>query len=83
MSAGHRLQDINLRSLHECCGLVAQDTQLFGANIEENVAYGLEEDEYTEADLQAALEKANAWEYVSKVRKTPSWPRSWASFSLL
>ena len=37
-----------------CAGLVAQDTQLFGANVQENIAYGLEPDEYTLADLQQA-----------------------------
>ena len=35
---GLRLGDINLRSLHMNTGLVAQDTQLFGKNIEENIA---------------------------------------------
>ena len=35
---GLRLSDINLRSLHMNTGLVAQDTQLFGKNIEENIA---------------------------------------------
>ena len=35
---GMRLSDINLRSLHMNTGLVAQDTQLFGKNIEENIA---------------------------------------------
>ena len=35
---GRELRDINLRSLHENTGLVAQDTQLFGANVKENIA---------------------------------------------
>ena len=29
-----------IRSLHDMTGLVAQDTQLFGNNVEENIAYG-------------------------------------------
>lgn len=66
---GRRLSDINLRSLHLNTGLVAQDTQLFGKNIEENIAYGLDKDEYNENDLRVAAEKANAWEFISKFKQ--------------
>ena len=65
---GMRLDDINLRSLHMNTGLVAQDTQLFGKNIEENIAYGLEKDEYNEADLKLAAQKANAGEFIEKFK---------------
>eukprot|EP01052_Picozoa_sp_SAG31_P012904 SAG31_NODE_764_length_12262_cov_26.578887_10_plen_304_part_00 len=63
---GRELRDINLRSLHDNTGLVAQDTQLFGANVKENIAYGLEPDEYTHADLQRAAERSGAAEFINK-----------------
>jgi ABC-type multidrug transport system fused ATPase/permease subunit len=37
---GHKLTELNLRSVHRQCGLVAQDTQLFGSSIRDNIAYG-------------------------------------------
>ena len=60
------MKEINLRSLHEMTGLVAQDTQLFGNNVEENVAYGLDKDQYTQQDLEEACRRANAWEFIEK-----------------
>jgi ABC-type multidrug transport system fused ATPase/permease subunit len=63
---GRDIREINLRSLHEMTGLVAQDTQLFGNNVEENVAYGLEKDQYTLEDLETACKRANAWEFIEK-----------------
>jgi ABC-type multidrug transport system fused ATPase/permease subunit len=38
---GRDIRDMELRSLHSVVGLVAQDTQLFGGTIEENIAYGV------------------------------------------
>ncbi len=38
---GRDIRDLELRSLHSVVGLVAQDTQLFGGTIEENIAYGV------------------------------------------
>ena len=35
---GVPLRALNLRSLHHSMGLVAQDTQLFGSTVEENIA---------------------------------------------
>ena len=45
-------------------GLVAQDTQLFGGTVEENIAYGLDTSEYTQEDLEAAADRANAREFI-------------------
>ena len=45
-------------------GLVAQDTQLFGVTVEENIAYGLDTSEYTQEDLEAAADRANAREFI-------------------
>jgi ABC-type Fe3+/spermidine/putrescine transport system ATPase subunit len=54
---GTPLGDLNLRSLHRHTGLVAQDTQLFGTTVEENITYGLEPDEYSPAELEEAARR--------------------------
>lgn len=50
---GTPLSQINLRSLHRHTGLVAQDTQLFGSTVEDNIAYGLEPDECVSKQLSS------------------------------
>ena len=62
---GVDIRDINLRSLHRHMGFVMQSTQLFGGTLLENITYGLEEDEYTFEDVQAAADNANAHEFIS------------------
>eukprot|EP00039_Didymoeca_costata_P007517 m.100707 g.100707 ORF g.100707 m.100707 type:complete len:916 (-) comp13720_c0_seq5:44-2791(-) len=67
---GDNLKEVNLRSYHEQCGLVAQDTQLFACSIRENICYGLEKEfesgKLTMADIVKAAEDANAHEFISK-----------------
>ena len=46
--------------------LVFQDTELFSSNIRENVSYGLENK--SDAEIISALQKANAYEFVSKFK---------------
>lgn len=46
--------------------LVFQDNELFSTTIIENVAYG--KDDATEKEIIAALEKANAWEFVKNFK---------------
>lgn len=46
--------------------LVFQDNELFSTTILENVAYG--KDDATEKEIIAALEKANAWEFVKNFK---------------
>lgn len=59
---GQDLCSINLRSFHEQIGIVTQDTQLFNASIEENIAYGLES--YTKEELFEASRNANAHDFI-------------------
>jgi len=54
---------LNVKWLHDQMGLVAQDTQLFGTTIEENITYGLEH--YTQEQMVAAAKLANAHEFIS------------------
>ena len=55
--------DVNLQWMHGHMGLVAQDTQLFGATIEQNITYGLES--YSMEQVIAAARLANAHDFIS------------------
>ena len=59
------LQEFNLQSLRKAMGIVSQDTFLFNDSIKNNIAYG--KPEATEAEIIAATQKANAYEFVSKL----------------
>ena len=49
-------------------GLVAQDTELFARTIQENISYGLDESEYTQADVIAAAKKAQAHDFITEMK---------------
>lgn len=51
--------------------IVAQEPILFSGSVRENVTYGLEPSEYTEEDLVNALKAANAWKFITEVKKFP------------
>jgi len=59
------LREFNLQSLRKAMGIVSQDTFLFNDSIKNNIAYG--KPEATEAEIIAATQKANAYEFVSKL----------------
>eukprot|EP01119_Soliformovum_irregulare_P014910 TRINITY_DN4132_c0_g1_i1.p1 TRINITY_DN4132_c0_g1~~TRINITY_DN4132_c0_g1_i1.p1 ORF type:complete len:878 (-),score=215.90 TRINITY_DN4132_c0_g1_i1:50-2683(-) len=61
---GTNLRDINPRSYCRCIGVVSQETQLFNATIEENIAYGVTD--YTHEQLIAASTDANVHQFVSE-----------------
>ncbi len=62
---GHDLRDLSLRSLRSHLGYVSQEPFMFGGSVRENVAYGRPEVEETE--LETALRKAGAWEFVREL----------------
>ena len=62
---GHDVQDVSVRSLRSHLGYVSQEPFLFGGTIRENVSYGVTET--TEPAIEAALERAGAWEFVSEL----------------
>ena len=62
---GHDVRDLDLRSLRSHLGYVSQEPFLFGGTVRENVAYG--QREVSEADIESALRKAGAWEFVREL----------------
>jgi ATP-binding cassette, subfamily B, bacterial MsbA len=59
------LRDFNLTSLRKSMGIVSQDTFLFNDSVRNNIAYG--KPEATEDEVIAAAQKANAYEFISKL----------------
>jgi len=59
---GHDLRRVDLASARQQMGLVAQETQLFGTTVAENIRYGRLD--ATDAEVRAAAEAANALEFV-------------------
>jgi len=57
------MKTFSSRSVRECCGFVAQDTQLFACSVEENLAYGLSQKPTKEQVKEACL-AANAHEFI-------------------
>lgn len=56
--------DFTVTQLRHQIALVFQDHELFSTSIRDNVAYGIEA---TDAQVQSALEKAHAWNFVSEL----------------
>eukprot|EP00038_Savillea_parva_P030911 m.81314 g.81314 ORF g.81314 m.81314 type:complete len:1003 (+) comp9403_c0_seq1:317-3325(+) len=66
---GKDLRGLNLRSVHERCGLVSQETQLFDGTVRDNICYGLQDKvdagEITDTDIEQAARDANAHGFIS------------------
>lgn len=60
---GQDMRKLSSRSVRQCCGFVAQDTQLFATSIEENLAYGLGRP-HTRDEVIEACRAANAHEFI-------------------
>ncbi|XP_024363403.1 ABC transporter B family member 25 isoform X2 [Physcomitrium patens] len=61
---GWDLRDLNLKSVHQHMGLVAQETQMFACSILENITYGLSS--WRQEDLEEAAKYANAHDFIMK-----------------
>ncbi|MEM9542896.1 MAG: ABC transporter ATP-binding protein [Cyanobacteria bacterium P01_E01_bin.42] len=59
---GVDLKEVNIFSLRTALGVVSQDTFLFNNTIRYNIAYG--RDNATEEEIIAAIEQANAYEFI-------------------
>jgi len=59
---GLDLRSLNLQSFHAAIGVVTQETQLFNASIEDNIAYGLAS--YTQEQMIAAARQAQAHDFI-------------------
>mmetsp|Transcript_29899 Transcript_29899/g.80358 ORF Transcript_29899/g.80358 Transcript_29899/m.80358 type:complete len:467 (+) Transcript_29899:20-1420(+) len=62
LAGGTDVRHLSVQSLHRAMGVVTQDTQLFNASIEENIAYGIES--YTQEQLVQAAQRAQAHEFI-------------------
>jgi ABC-type multidrug transport system fused ATPase/permease subunit len=60
---GKNIYDIPLEQLRKSIAFVPQDIVLFGGTIRENILYGNQQ--ATPAEIRAAAEQANAWEFIS------------------
>lgn len=58
-------RDLSHAQVRSNIALVFQDNELFSTTIRENVAYGF--DQVSDDQVQQALERANAWEFVAKL----------------
>ncbi len=61
---GRQGSSIPLSELRSQMAVVPQDVFLFGGTIRENIAYG--KPDATDAELQEAARKANAWEFIQR-----------------
>eukprot|EP00040_Diaphanoeca_grandis_P023777 m.129827 g.129827 ORF g.129827 m.129827 type:complete len:898 (-) comp29434_c0_seq1:80-2773(-) len=61
---GQDLTTLNLKTIHDQCGLVAQESQLFASSIRDNISYGLEDK--SEEDIIQAAKDANAHDFIVK-----------------
>ncbi|HIK31414.1 MAG TPA: ABC transporter ATP-binding protein [Oscillatoriales cyanobacterium M59_W2019_021] len=59
------LREYDLKSLRRSMGIVSQDTYLFNNTLRYNIAYA--HPEATEADIIAAIKKANAYEFIEQL----------------
>ncbi|MDZ8275001.1 ABC transporter ATP-binding protein [Microbacterium aquimaris] len=62
---GHDMQDLDLRTVRQWISVVPQESVLFEGSIRENIAYGL--DDVDDDRLRAALDDANATEFVDRL----------------
>ena len=61
---GVDVRKLDLSFLRAQVGVVSQETYLFNGTIRQNLLYA--KPDATDAEMEAALKKANIWEYVSK-----------------
>ncbi|CAK9081631.1 ABC transporter B family member 25 (ABC transporter ABCB.25) (OsABCB25) (Protein ALS1 homolog) (Protein ALUMINUM SENSITIVE 1) (OsALS1) [Durusdinium trenchii] len=59
---------LSSKSVRQCCGFVAQDTQLFSCSIEENLSYGLGRD-HSKEEVIEACKAANAHEFILEMEE--------------
>lgn len=62
---GVDLRDYNIQSVRRAMGIVSQETFLFNNTLRYNITYG--RPDASDRDIQSALERANAWEFITKM----------------
>lgn len=62
--SGVDVKDLDCRWYKRQIAIVSQEPVLFAGSIRENICYGLDESEVTDADVEAACDKANALNFI-------------------
>ena len=62
--SGVDVKDLDCRWYKRQIAIVSQEPVLFAGTIRENICYGLDESEVTDADVEAACDKANALKFI-------------------
>lgn len=65
---GRDYTSLRVHQLRRLFGVVTQETELFALTVEENIAYGLDKDEYTMEDVIHAAKKANAHDFIVEMK---------------
>mmetsp|Transcript_17372 Transcript_17372/g.26341 ORF Transcript_17372/g.26341 Transcript_17372/m.26341 type:complete len:955 (-) Transcript_17372:699-3563(-) len=65
---GREYKSIKVHQLRRLFGVVTQETELFASTIEENIAYGLDAEDYTLEDVIEAAKKAHAHEFICDMK---------------
>jgi ATP-binding cassette subfamily B protein len=65
---GRDYESLQVHQLRRLFGVVTQETELFALTVEENIAYGLDKDDYTMEDVINAAMKAYAHEFISEMK---------------
>jgi ABC-type multidrug transport system fused ATPase/permease subunit len=65
---GKPYDSMKVHQLRRLFGVVTQDTELFALTIEENIAYGLDKDDYTFEEVVEAAKKAYAHDFICDMK---------------
>jgi ABC-type multidrug transport system fused ATPase/permease subunit len=65
---GHEYESLKVHQLRRLFGVVTQETELFAMTVLENIAYGMEKDEYTLEDVERAAKKAFAHDFICEMK---------------
>eukprot|EP00980_Cylindrotheca_fusiformis_P015134 scaffold4180_cov99-Cylindrotheca_fusiformis.AAC.15 len=65
---GSDYDSLQVHQLRRLFGVVTQETELFALTVEENIAYGLNKDEYTIEDVIDAAKKAYAHDFICEMK---------------
>ena len=68
MLDGKDYSSLKVHQLRRLFGVVTQETELFALTVEENIAYGLDKDEYTMDDVIEAAKKAFAHDFICEMK---------------
>uniref|UniRef100_A0A7S1B3Y3 Uncharacterized protein n=1 Tax=Corethron hystrix TaxID=216773 RepID=A0A7S1B3Y3_9STRA len=65
---GRPYDSLKVRQLRRLFGVVTQDTELFALTVEENIAYGLDPDDYTFDQVVDAAKRAHAHKFILEMK---------------